>query len=490
MDKIECPIRTAARLWPDRIALSDHVGSISYAELDARINASVARLYNENITSGETIAVLGRNSIEQIILFFAAMRMKCLLLPLNWRLTGTDWKTQLQECRYRFLCYDQLFETQAVGLTDKAIPLHQLTTQSTMSIPPAKADLGLDNDTLVIFTSGSQDRPKGVVLTCGNLYYSALGTEAVMPLSSEDSWLAVLPFFHIGGLLIPFRTALAGCRTVVMPAFDPTAILSMAVNREISIMSVVPSMLQTLIEGDHDNRLSGLRAIILGGDRISDRLRQEIVSRSLPVLTSYGMTETASMVTLLPLNAPLEKLATSGKILPYRKISVQDDSGAILPNGESGRIMVRGKTMFSRYIGERSATLTTNGWFATQDCGWLDDDAYLSVTGRVDRVIISGGEKIDLDYLENAVREIVGVSDAAVLVRTDPQWGQRPVVFIETEDKGLLEEKFRQILSATVPRLMMPDKIMIIAKIPRTPLGKINRPALVRQFPEIFGTTP
>ncbi len=485
---IACPIRGMAAEHPERIALCDVRADISYAQLDRMIDAEVAWLTAQGVKSGDVVGVLAHNSVAYTVLFFASWRLGFTLMPLNWRLSPQDWAEQLTAAGCGLLLYDYDHRHSAGQFEIPLGSLDDITFDPQSSSSPGSTDeYILDRDALIIFTSGTTDTPRGIVLTWANLFYGAEGAASVLNYHPEDIWLAALPFFHIGGISIPFRTALAGCAAYIMDRFDAARAIDIISRRRISYVSVVSTMLADLLRVDHDNILARCRGIILGGAAWDESLLEEISARRLPVLTTYGLTETASMITLLPFNAPPERRATSGKTLPHREIAIIAEDGHKCEPGKTGRIAVRGKTIFARYLDQKHRPISGDGWFITDDIGQIDDAGFLTVIGRADSVIVSGGENIDLNRIERAILRLRGVMGAVVMPIPDKRWGRRPIAFVESEEKGEDESSLKALLGKQMPKIMIPDRIIILDRLPRTGSGKYDRSALRRDHSEIFG---
>jgi O-succinylbenzoic acid--CoA ligase len=485
---LACPIRQMAVDDPDRIALSDDREDISYAQLHRMVDSAIVNLNTRGIASGDVVAVLGKNSPAYAVLFFAAWRLGFILMPLNWRLSPQDWRSQLAAARCKLLVYDDEFRKSADQLEIASASLDDISSEPESPTSPDAADeYSLDREALIIFSSGTTDTPRGVVLTWANLFYSANGAASVLSHKPDDIWLAALPFFHIGGISIPFRTALAGCAAYVIDRFDAGRAIDIIAQRNASYISVVSTMLADLIRADHTNVLAECRGIILGGAAWDESLVEEIRSHHLHVLTTYGLTETASMVTLLPSGEPPEKLATSGKALPHREIKIVAENGRATAPGETGRIAVRGKTLFSRYLGQQSPPLSHDGWLVTDDIGEIDNDGYLTVIGRADSVIVSGGENIDLNRIEREILRLPGVTGAVVSSAADERWGHRPVAFVEVDEKGRDEISLKADLADRLSKIMIPDRIIVLDRLPLTGSGKYDRSALRRNHHDIFG---
>jgi O-succinylbenzoic acid--CoA ligase len=483
---IPCPIREAAGTFPDRTALIDTHQSFTYHRLDDAIDSAVTHLRERGIAPGDIVAVLANNSISYAILFFAGFRLGFTLMPLNIRLTESDWRNQLDKAECKLLVYGDRFKNTAASLSDKTISIDKFGPSDPTFGIDTDSEMELDRDALIIFSSGSAGDSHGVVLSWSNLYYSSKGIESILLYEANDCWLAVLPFFHIGGISILFRAALAWCGAYILDRFNSDAVIKVIAGNRIHYLSVVPTMLSDLIQKDRQSNLGKLKAIIVGGAPFDESLRREVINRQLPVLTTFGMTETSSMVTLLPPGYPSEKLATAGKILPHRELIITNKNNQPVASGENGRIMVSGEVLFSRYLDGGQGTINPEGWFDTGDMGHFDIDGYLTVTGRDDNIIISGGENIDLNQIENAIGTIDGITNAAIMARLDKKWGARPVAFVEVSDSKLSEDSIAEKLRGILPSIMVPDRIMIVVSIPLTGSGKYDRQALREQHREIF----
>lgn len=485
---IACPLRTAARKTPDRKALSDPDRTMTFGEWDTAVARTVAGFRAGGILPGQVIAALGRNSIEYAVLFFAALRYGLILTPLNTRLTVADWRQQLSAANCRLVVADREFQPQAIGLGIALKSMTDIIADAAGDIDrDIEVEISLDREALLMFSSGSTGRPRGVVLTGGNLYFSALGLATLLPLGPEDVWLAVLPFFHIGGISILFRAALGACGVYIRPHFDAADILETLAHARITLLPLVPTMLGELLAADTANLLRGLRAIIVGGAAFDASLRREAEAKRLPILTTYGQTETASMVTILDKSDCPELWATAGRVLPYREIMIASDDGEPVPAGTMGRILVRGEVVAGRLLAGLQVRCRPEDWFDTGDNGVMNMSGYLKVTGRGDSVIVSGGENIDLTRIEAILTGVSGVKGAVVLGRADEKWGHRPVAFVEPSGEDISEARIREELGAQLPRFMHPDRIIIVRPLPQTANGKYDRAALRERYAKILG---
>ncbi|MFH1700507.1 MAG: o-succinylbenzoate--CoA ligase [Candidatus Zixiibacteriota bacterium] len=472
-EKIDCPIRKAAESNPDAIALADFGNKVSYQHLYSLIQNTQCYLFDKNIKPGDTVACLARNSIEQAILFWACFKSGIVFLPLNWRLKEGQLNNQIKKTNCRLLLFEKEFG--GINLScDTSLEFSRVFSIKTLHTPSdSNHTFEPNRDALIIFSAGTTSEAKGIVLTARNLYYSALGLLERFPLKKSDCWVAVLPFFHIGGISILMRTAMAGCSTYIMPSFGPDEIIELSKRRNL-ILSVVPTMMSDLINIDSENDLKNAKAIILGGAGADQRLIEKIKSRGLLVWTTYGMTETASMVTLLSPEDSPNKIDTAGEILPYREMKITDE----------GHIQVRGETLFSRFTDNSKIDITHDGWFDTNDIGMIDENEFLIVTGRFDDMIISGGENISLLEIENVLLEIDFITAAAVIKQNHKKWGQCPVAFVEISSPKVSSQEIKAAAKSKLPGFMMPREIHILNKIPRNVVGKTDRNKLSQMLNE------
>ncbi len=476
---IPCPIRAAAIGNPDRSALRDAERVVTYGRLDAMVDSTAASLRESGIAPGDIVAVLGYNSIEYAVLFFAAFRTGYILMPLNCRLTEIDWREQTSSAKCRLLVYDEHHRHAAENVAIASVEIGRIVSPVEASVSGKHtATYALDREALIIFSSGSAGVARGVMLTWGNLYYNALGVNAILDPEPQDAWLAGLPFFHIGGISILWRMALAGGISYVLDRFDAAQAVDAVTDHNIGYISVVPTMLADLLDADDSNILSRCRGIIVGGASWDESLADACIKRRLPTLTTYGLTEASSMVTVLPPGSSPEKLATAGCVLPHREIKIIDENARTLPVGKTGRIAVRGEVLFSRYLGQSEPPVSPDGWFVTGDRGRLDGDSYLTVAGRMDSVIVSGGENIDLAAIERELASLPGVAGAVVLGRRDRRWGQRPTAFVEVSATRMTESSLLDVLSIRLPKIMIPDRIVVVDHLPKTGSGKYDRQIL------------
>lgn len=461
----DCLLKRASSLWPGGRAISRGAEGdvLTFRELDEAVLTASSRL-ERDLCVGDRVACLLDNSISSLITILALQRIGCVPALLNLRLSEKDWQEQYLHINARMaICSHPL-----------QLPLEKWLRTEELEGAGASAERGLkrEREALILFTSGSRGAPKAARLTYQNLLSSAYQSNMNTGLSPGDRWLLSLPIYHAGGLCILYRCLLAGAELQLMEGFDREEIVKQSVKRRTTHLSLVPTMLQEILNGVDRNPFSvDLRVLLLGGAASSKRLIETIHRYRIPALTSYGMTETASHVTCTSLQDPPEKIGTSGRILPLSRLKILDERGEEQPRNVRGRIAVGGDSLFAGYIGQNEV----KDLFLTNDYGYLDEEGFLHVEGRIDDIISSGGEKFSASEIEEVALSSQGVKRACVVKRADRRWGERPVLFVEGE---ICLNQLREHLARELPRHKVPDLIKVLPEIPLTSIGKVDLPAL------------
>jgi O-succinylbenzoic acid--CoA ligase len=323
-------------------------------------------------------------------------------------------------------------------------------------------DVGAQPGDTVLFTSGTAGVPKPVILTQANHEASAIASAWNLGVAPDDRWLCVLPMHHVGGLAILWRCAIYGITAVVRDQFDAAEAAELVEAGEVTLASLVPTMLRRM----RDAGLRGpgrLRAVLLGGGPVPRDLLEWSAAIGLPVLQTYGMTETASQVVTLSAEEALHHHGSAGRPL----------LGVELRIGDGGEILVRGP-MVAR------GAVHADGWLHTRDRGRLDEDGFLHVEGRLDDVIVTGGENVMAGEVEEALLAHPAVADAAVAGRPDPEWGSAVtawVVLATHVPDGELAAHCRARIAAH----KVPKAFVRVRELPRNAAGKVVRRELRAQ---------
>jgi len=320
---------------------------------------------------------------------------------------------------------------------------------------------------VVLFTSGSMGRSKGVVLPHTAFAASASASAANLGWRDDDRWLCCLPLAHVGGLSILMR-CLAARRTAVLDvgaSFEPARIAACIELERITLVSLVPTMLARLLDIGWTPP-AHLRAVLLGGAAASPTLLARAAERGVPVLATYGMTETCAQISTQPYHTPPASDGRIGPPLPGAELRIHD-----------GRIQARGPMLFERYLGAPTP-IDEAGWFDTGDCGEIDADGVLRVLGRADDTIITGGENVHPGEIEPALIEHPAIAAACVFGIDDETWGQiigAAVRCREQREPVALAEDLGRFLAARLPVHKRPRHLAVLPDLATGATEKLDR---------------
>lgn len=486
MKRLSDPIARNAAGTPDHPAVICAGSVTTYSQLAARIQIAASWLSGLGVRPGDRVAIVGENSLDWIGLAHAMPLLGAILVPINPRWSPSEaarWIAHVEPAL--ILVGDQsagsltgsvLHGARVVRLSEEMPGEGDVIPPATEALP---AEFDLDQIHTIMPTSGSGGAPKGVCLTLRNHLASALASAVNLGVDRDDRWLLNLPLCHIGGLAILMRAAFYGTTVVLHRTFDAQATLAAITEDRVTHLSLVGTTLLRLLKEQGDRTFPGhVRAALVGGGPVHSELLREARARGLPVLPTYGMTEASSQVATLSPRDTDDNLCTAGQPLTFCEIEISDEDGKRASPGEAGQVRVRGPMLAKGYwtAPGQIEPLTRDGWFATSDVGSLDDDGFLTIHGRRDNVIISGGEKLFPEEIETALEQIAGIDRAAVAGIDDPEWGQTIVAMIEPSRGATFdEESIRDSLARHLARYKLPRRFIRVEALPTLTNGKIDR---------------
>ncbi len=480
-----------AALTPSLPALSLGSRELDFASLADRATDTARRLRTLGLREGDRVALLLGNGLPLVELVHAAPLCGAALLPLNTRLTPRELAFQLADARPRVLVHgsgalaDGAREAAAAcpGLTRIGVAAGDAPALEELPLHPSalRSELALEDTAAVLYTSGTSGAPKGAELSYGNLFWSAVAATLHLGTRPEDRWLACLPLFHVGGLSILLRSVLTGAAVTLHERFEPEAVDHALDAGGITLVSLVPLMLQRLLDVRADRRAPPeLRAVLLGGGPVPAGLLQRAAARAFPVLPSYGLTETASQVATLPLREAARP-DTVGRPLFGSRIRIVGEDGAETSPGEPGEILIRGPTVMKGYLGRpaESAAALRDGWLRTGDVGCVDADGSLRVLDRRSDLVVSGGENVYPAEVEAALLEHPAVADAGVAGLPDEAFGRRVAAWVVLRPgSGAQADELRAFCRARLAGYKVPRSIRFVSALPRNASGKLLRRTL------------
>lgn len=438
----------AAREAPDAVALIDRGTSVSFAEAARRTEPLARALLAERLPA---LAVVPRADTESLLWVYAALATGTPLVPMHQRATAAE--------RAHLAHVTAAQYAPAPQLGNSELSLAEVPESTTLAILP---------------TSGSTGAPRLVRLSRRAVVASAHASARNLGWQLGDRWLLCLPLAHTGGLSIVVRCLMARKTVLLFEPGDAGMLSRIADLREVlggaTLASLVPSVLGALLESGFSPP-PGLRAVLLGGAGCSPELAKRAQAAGLPLLTSYGLTETASQVVT-------RRYAERYQPLPVRRGVVS--SGHSLPGVtlrlEGETISVNAGSLFSGYVGETGSGLNERGFFVTSDRGELGDDGELYVRGRSDDVIVTGGENVDPLEVEAALVALPGVRAACVFGTPSEKFGEVVSAVLVTDDAALGDaRRVAELLTGRLARHKVPRRVLLADALPLGPSGKIDR---------------
>jgi len=501
---------------PEREALVSGDGStrISYMEMASNVNRLANALSAMGITAGSRVAVMATNSPRYVEVYFACARLGACFVPINFRakkeelahmLNVSESATLFIESRYISIIESirsELTTLQGCVVFDTEVNGHptfdDLVRDS--SDDDVFVDVDLDEPTALIFTSGTTALPKGVELTFMNLSLYVVNTMSPAdPSMEQDKTLVSVTFAHVAGLTALISSIWGGRTLVTLPQFEPEAWLRAVERERITHAFVVPTMLKRIM--DHPNfssyDLSSLQLIAYG----AAPMPFEVVCRAIEVfecglMNAYGQTESTSSLTYLgpddhKLNGSdadnakkMHRLRSVGRPMDDVTIAIMDPAGNPAPRGTEGEICVQSARVMKEYLKQADAThdAVHDGWLHTGDQGYLDEDDYLFITGRVKDLIIRGGENISPGEIEAILESHPAVEEAAVIGVPDPEWGETVKAIVVLRDE--IDEAAAEIQAHCKQHLSSyktPAYVTFVSELPRNPMGKVLKTDLRRE---------
>ncbi|HHM0712565.1 TPA: medium-chain fatty-acid--CoA ligase [Escherichia coli] len=495
-----------ARAMPDKIAVVDnHGASYTYSALDHAASCLANWMLAKGIESGDRIAFQLPGWCEFTVIYLACLKIGAVSVPLlpSWREAELVWV--LNKCQAKMFFAPTLFkQTRPVDLI---LPLQNQLPQLQQivgvdKLAPATSSLSLsqiiaDNTSLttaitthgdelaaVLFTSGTEGLPKGVMLTHNNILASERAYCARLNLTWQDVFMMPAPFGHATGFLhgvtAPF---LIGARSVLLDIFTPDACLALLEQQRCTCMlgatPFVYDLLNVLEKQPAD--LSALRFFLCGGTTIPKKVARECQQRGIKLLSVYGSTE-SSPHAVVNLDDPLSRfMHTDGYAAAGVEIKVVDDARKTLPPGCEGEEASRGPNVFMGYFDEPELTaraLDEEGWYYSGDLCRMDEAGYIKITGRKKDIIVRGGENISSREVEDILLQHPKIHDACVVAMSDERLGERSCAYVvlKAPHHSLsLEEVVAFFSRKRVAKYKYPEHIVVIEKLPRTTSGKIQK---------------
>jgi fatty-acyl-CoA synthase len=338
---------------------------------------------------------------------------------------------------------------------------------------------------MILYTSGTTGRPKGAVLSHGNVTWNCLNLLVDVDLGSDEVALVPAPMFHVAALnqtVLP--VLLKGGQVILLPSFDPGAVLGLIAQHRVTVLFGVPTMFLVMTQDPGWGRadLSSLRTALCGGAPVPESLIRIYQERGVTFLQGYGLTEASPGVLLLRAEDSIRKAGSAGTPAFFTDVRLVRPDGGPAGVGEPGEILVRGANVMTGYWqrpGDTAPVLSADGWLSTGDIGVRDEDGYVYVRDRIKDLIISGGENIYPAEVEDALYQHPAVAECAVIGVPDPHWGEVGRAFVVLRAGAEADAgELLGFLDGRIARYKIPKSVVFTDALPHTASGKLLKSAL------------
>jgi fatty-acyl-CoA synthase len=484
-------VRLAA-VAPDKVSLLYQGDAFTAGEVARLAGHWAGRFAAAGLGKGDRLVYVGPNSPSLVIALVATAWVGAVMVPLSARVSAPEAKAVRDACAPRIALVDQSRAglAQALGAQEDCAVFVCTASPSAAGAgfaAPARQRMAEDDLALLMYTSGSAGRPKGVMLTHGNLWWSRTNTGAATGFDPLDVTVAVAPMCHIGGLNSQaLGTLAAGGTLLIRERFDPAKTLRDLTGHRQATIFGVPSMFELMAELDEfaTADLSMVRAAVIAGAGIRPELIHRYDSRGLTLRASWGMTETAPAATFLPAALAQSHAGASGAPGPCTQLRLMDSATGqeVTAPGQPGELWVSGPNVTRGYWQDPEATAAAfprPGWLRTGDIATRDAAGQYTVRGRLGDVINTGGEKVHPLEVEQVLATAPGVKEVAVIGTPDPTWGEEIVaVVVPLGTEPVTLEALRQAASLSLDHYKLPRRLRLVRSLPHTATHKIDRPAL------------
>ncbi|HET6891230.1 MAG TPA: long-chain-fatty-acid--CoA ligase [Pyrinomonadaceae bacterium] len=468
----------------------------TYAVFDAAVNRTAALLLSEGVRKGDIVSLLMPNSAEYIIAYFACWKIGALAGPVNSLVKAHEAAYVIgnSEAKALLVHPDLLSIIQPVRHELHALKSVVLfndearATRDFTAAAPPEADLTKDDEAIIIYTSGTTGKPKGCLLTHGNVIANARQISEWLDFTDDDRLLTIMPLFHMNAVSVTTMSALyAGGSTVISPKFSASRFWQIVSDYQITSFGSVATMLSMLLStypagvpaGLNTNQL---RFAMCGSAPVPAEVMKRFEETfNCPVVEGYGLSESTCRSTF---NPPDERRRPGSCGLAIgNEMRVVDENDEEVPDGQLGEIVLRGENILKGYFKDSEATATAfrGGWFHTGDIGYRDSDGFFYIVDRKSDMIIRGGENIYPREIDEVLYQHPAVASAAAIGVPDPLYGEDVAAFIVLKDGMKVDEG--DILAFCLERLAdykCPKTVRFIKEIPKGPTGKLLKRELAK----------
>jgi len=464
--------------------------TLTFSQYKERVDRLACGLQKSGVQKGDRIGAVGKNSLEYFLLYGAAAALGAVMLPINWRLSAEEMGYNLNDCEPKLLFADEEFEQNINGLKDNLPSVEQYFNLGPgggtfsdfngllgQGIDFDRPEVATDDGFVIIHTAAVAGRPRGALLSHGNVLCADMHFGYFFNLTPKDAHLNILPLFHVGGLFMVTSSFHAGVVNVNMSKFDATTAVEMIEKKKISMMFTFAPILSSVLEA-HEKTGKDISTVrISAGLDTPETIKkyQEITGGTFYCM--YGQTETSCVATFGAYN---DRPGSAGKTLPLAEVRLVDDYDRPVPVGQVGEITMKGPMVFKGYwnLPEDNAYTFREGWHHTGDQGRFDEDGFLWYAGRKaeKELIKPGGENVYPAEVEKVVLEHPAVEKTVVFGVPDPKWKEGIKAVCQLKKGASLEAKeLVNFVGERIARYKKPQYVEFVTDLPLLEDGSIDR---------------
>lgn len=452
--------------------------------------------WKNRIKKGSHIGLMMYNSIEFCVAFLALNKLGAVAVPLPVKYKKQEVLSLAKKADISYVICDEKYADWFKSDEAGQIPCIQSVDSENKygfayfllnDLPQADAAGNFEDPAIIIFTSGTTSKSKGVLLKNYNMMHAILAYQRTLDITEQDKTIIPIPIYLVTGMIALLGLFLHVGGTVYLHKFfDAKRVLQCAAEQKITFFHASPTVFTLLLEESINfPKIPSLRSFACGSSNMPpENIRR--IKQWLPQAdfhTVYGLTETSSPATILPIGAADSPyIGSSGVPVPGNRLKIVGSDGCELPAGEVGEVLLCGSTILEEYYQMDSPAITPDGWLHTGDLGYCNQDGYLYIVDRIKDMINRGGEKICSFDVENQLNSLDGILDAAVVGIPDKKYGEVPVAAVRSANANWTEEKIQEALKIKLAKYQIPIKILFLKEIPKTPNGKTNKKRIKELF--------
>jgi fatty-acyl-CoA synthase len=491
-------IRKWSTLQPKKRALYSEDQSFTYQKVNHRTNQLCHLLLEYGVKKEDRVAVLLHNCHQYIEIFLGLSKIGAILVPLNWRLAGSELEFILRDSGSRMLVFEPEFEEAVSSIRSHlnfsnenyftigdpcpewAIAYEEAIKKKPTHEPPGNESFGDEDPHVIMYTSGTTGIPKGAVLSHRKTFFNVLNADIVYDLTSRDIMMVTRPMFHSGGLLVEAAPVLyKGGTLIIRKRFRPNEILETIQKYKVTILELAGTVYQFILQDCDLNQydLSSVRCFFTGGERIPAAMLREYQERGIIISQIFGQTE-SSTIAFLPPDKAAKMIGSVGLPVFHGEVRIVDKKGKDVSPGEVGEIIVKGPTLMSGYWNRPDLTAETirDGWLYTGDLAKRDEEGYINIVDREKDMYISGGENVYPAEVEKVLFTHPKIFDVAIIGVPDKKWGEvgKAFVVLKPGEKTDAQEVLK-FIEGKVANYKIPKYVEFLEELPKTPSGKIKK---------------